>query len=94
VLDWFGYNSVRVISGLSLYWVNKSSVSSDSVWFISGYGSHLVNKISGQFRFISGHTGFRIKSGHYGFGSVQFWISLISNFGSKSVQLFLMSVRV
>ena len=55
---------------------------------------HRVNKSSGQFRFDSGHIGFRVNSGHYNFGSVRFWVGSISDFVSKSVRLFLMSVRV
>ena len=51
---------------------------------ILGSGLHQVNKSSGRFGF---------DSGHYSFGSVRFWVGLISDFGSKSVQLFLMSVR-
>jgi len=57
-------------------------------------GLHRVNKSSGQFEFDSGHIEFRVNSSHYNFGSVWFWIGLILDSGSKSVQLFLMSVRV
>jgi len=53
-----------------------------------------VNKSSGQLGFDSGHVGFRINSDHYSFGSVRFWIGSISDFGLKSVQLFLISVQV
>ena len=63
-----------------------------SVRIISGL--HRVSKNSGQFRFDSGHIRFRVNSGHYSFGSVRFWVGSISDFGSKSVQLFLMSVWV
>ena len=53
------------------------------VRLISSYGSNQVNKISDQFGFDSDHIGFRLSSSHYSFGSVQFWVSLISDFGSK-----------
>jgi len=66
----------------------------NSVRFISSSGLHWVNKSSGQFGFDSGHIGFRVNSGHYSFGPVRFWVGSISNFRSKSVQLFLVSVRV
>jgi len=64
----------------------------NSVRVISGSGLHQVNKNSGQFGFDSGHVEFRVNSGHYSFGAVWFWVSSISDFGSKSVQLFLISV--
>ena len=85
----FGLFRVRVYIGLI-----GVRVDSDSVRVISGSGLHRVNRSLGRFRFGSGHIGFRVKSGHYSFGSVWFWVGLISNFGSKSVQLFLMSVWV
>jgi len=66
----------------------------NSVRLISGSSLHRVNKSSSQFGFDSGHIEFRVNSGHYSFGSVRFWVGLISDFGSKLVQLFLMSVRV
>ena len=74
----FGFNSVRVISGSGLYWINESSVGSGSVRFISDYGSNRVNKISVRFGFGSGHIGFRVNSGCYSFGSVRFWVGSIS----------------
>ena len=66
----------------------------NSVRVISGSSLHRVNKSSGQFEFDSSHIGFWVNSDHYSFGSVRFWIGSISDFGSKSVRLFLMSVRV
>ena len=64
----------------------------NSVRVISGSGLHRVNKSLGQFGFDSGHIGFQVNSGHYSFGSVRFWVGSISNFESKLVQLFLMSI--
>jgi len=55
---------------------------------ISDLGLHRVNKSSDQFRFDSDHIGFWVNSGHYNFGSLRFWVGSISDFGSKSVQLF------
>ena len=66
----------------------------NSVRVISGSDLHRVNKSSSQFGFDSGHIGFRVNSGHYSFGPVRFWVDLISDFESKSVQLFLISVQV
>jgi len=85
----FGSFRVRVYIGSIRVWVG-----SDSVRVISGSDLHRVNRSSGWFGFSSGHIGFRVKSGHYSFGSVRFWVGLISDFRSKSVQLFLMSVWV
>ena len=65
-----------------------------SVWVISGSGLHRVNKSLGQFGFDSGHIGFQVNSGHIEFQVSLVLGRLISDFGSKSVQLFSMSVRV
>jgi len=59
-----------------------------------GFNLVRVNSGSGQFGFDSGHIGFWVNSVYYSFGSVRFWVGSISDFGSKSVQLFLVSVRV
>jgi len=77
-----------------LFYSSTNRFGFNSVRIISGSGLHRVNKNSGQFGFDSGHVGFRVNSGHYSFGSVRFWVGSISNFGSKLVQLFFMSVRV
>ena len=66
----------------------------NSVQIISGSDLHRVNKSLGQFRFDSGHVRLPVNSSHYSFRSVRLWVGSISDFGSKSVQLFLMSVRV
>jgi len=76
----FGLFRARVYIGS-----REVRVGSGSVQFISGYGSHRVNKISGRFGFGSGHFGFGSTSDHYGFGSVRFWVGSILDFGSKSV---------
>ena len=78
---------VQISSGTNRFGFN-------SVRVISSSDLHRVNKSSDQFGFNSGHVGFRVNSGHYSFGSVQFWVDSISDFGSKSIQLFLMLVRV
>jgi len=64
------------------------------VRFILTYRSNQVNKILDQFESDLSHIGFQVNLSHYNFGSIRFWISSILNFGSKSIQLFLMSVRV
>jgi len=93
-LDRFRYNSVRIISNLGLYRVNRSSgrfgfdLVRFGLWVTSGQQDFRSVRIR------SGHIGFRVKSGQYGFESVRFWVGSISDFGSKSVQLFLMSFRI
>jgi len=66
----------------------------NSVRVILSSGLYRVNKSSGKFGFDSGHIEFQVNLGHYSFGPVRFWVGSISDFGSKSVQLFLISVRV
>ena len=80
----FEFNLVRVISDSSLH-----RVSSDSVQFISGYGSNRANKISGHFGFDSVISDFKLiriitVSCWFGFGSVQFRISGRNRFNSFS----------
>ena len=69
--------------------------------FYSGWiGSGLIRFGSFRIRVYIGSIRVRVRfgscrnSGHYNFGWVRLWIGSISNFGSKSVQLFLMSIWV
>ena len=93
---WIGSGIIRFGSFRVRVYIGSRGVrvGSDSVRFVSGYGSQRVNTISGRFGFGSGHVRFEVKLGHYGFGSVRFWVGSISNFRLKSIQLFLLLVRI
>jgi len=76
-----------ILLGLDRFGFNSAQV-------ISGLGLHRVNKSLGPFGFNLGHIEFRVNLNHYSFESVLFRVSSISNFKSKLVLLFLMSVQV